>query len=429
MTEFELGELILSSTPFAHVLSNEFRGQYCDYCFIKKDNLKRCSQCSFLYFCDKNCQVKAWEMHKTECKFIKKAGDKKPTPSLRLIALIIFKIKKYGTNEPSEDVYGRKVSFASLMSHAEEIKQDLKRCQIIMAMLITLKEYIGSDNLPPPAEFTEIFGKMCVNSFSICHEMSPIGSGLYLGASVFDHSCDPEAVAVFDGTTLNVRMMKKVPHRDIQKVFISYVGELLLKEEKQRQLKEQYYFSCKCSYCIFSQNDDLMTKLFDDSVEVKEKALKCEGDLESIKQMLNDQKDPELINDACSRLLEEENEVLGDTNIYKIRTLEIAFDTCIKLQAWDKAITLASCLEEPLRLYFGTHHPSLGIFLFKYGKILHFKEFSNVAVTKLSEAENVFKITHGEHHPLTKELESILHDAKLSSVFIDSKKELKCIKL
>ncbi|GFQ85951.1 histone-lysine N-methyltransferase SMYD3, partial [Trichonephila clavata] len=56
MTCFQLGELILVSKPFAYVLNNDCRGQRCDYCFQKQNNLKRCSQCSFLYFCDKTCQ-------------------------------------------------------------------------------------------------------------------------------------------------------------------------------------------------------------------------------------------------------------------------------------------------------------------------------------------------------------------------------------
>ncbi|GFU32414.1 histone-lysine N-methyltransferase SMYD3 [Trichonephila clavipes] len=52
----KLGELILVSKPYAYVLNNDCRGQRCDYCFQKQSNLKRCSQCSFLYFCDKTCQ-------------------------------------------------------------------------------------------------------------------------------------------------------------------------------------------------------------------------------------------------------------------------------------------------------------------------------------------------------------------------------------
>lgn len=38
--------------------------------------------------------------------------------------------------------------------------------------------------------------------------MMSIGAGIYLGASIIDHSCNPNAVAVFEGTTLYIRALK-----------------------------------------------------------------------------------------------------------------------------------------------------------------------------------------------------------------------------
>lgn len=35
--------------------------------------------------------------------------------------------------------------------------------------------------------------------------MNPVGTGIYLGVSVTDHSCKPNAVATFEGTTLYMR--------------------------------------------------------------------------------------------------------------------------------------------------------------------------------------------------------------------------------
>lgn len=40
-----------------------------------------------------NFQAKSWDTHKAECKFIKQASPKQPTASLRLLALILFKIQ------------------------------------------------------------------------------------------------------------------------------------------------------------------------------------------------------------------------------------------------------------------------------------------------------------------------------------------------
>lgn len=60
---------------------------------------------------------------------------------------------------------------------------------------------------------------MCVNSFSICNqEYQSLGTGLYLGASIVDHSCKPNAVVTFEGTTLVMRALEKIPNLDFNKV-------------------------------------------------------------------------------------------------------------------------------------------------------------------------------------------------------------------
>lgn len=45
-------------------------------------------------------------------------------------------------------------------------------------------------------------------------DMHSIGTGIYLNASVIDHSCEPSAVAVFEGTTLYIRAIKDLPEFD-----------------------------------------------------------------------------------------------------------------------------------------------------------------------------------------------------------------------
>jgi len=62
---------------------------------------------------------------------------------------------------------------------------------------------------------------MCVNGFNILDpEMLSIGTGIYLGCSVIDHSCDPNAVAVFEGVTIHIRAVKDMPVLDWEKVYL-----------------------------------------------------------------------------------------------------------------------------------------------------------------------------------------------------------------
>lgn len=60
---------------------------------------------------------------------------------------------------------------------------------------------------------------MCVNSFSICtQELQSVGTGIYLAASVVDHSCKPNAVVTFEGTTLYMRALEEFSFLDWSKV-------------------------------------------------------------------------------------------------------------------------------------------------------------------------------------------------------------------
>ena len=60
---------------------------------------------------------------------------------------------------------------------------------------------------------------MIINSFTILDmDMNSIGSGIYIGASIIDHSCEPNAVATFDGKTINIRAIKDMPCLDWKQV-------------------------------------------------------------------------------------------------------------------------------------------------------------------------------------------------------------------
>lgn len=60
---------------------------------------------------------------------------------------------------------------------------------------------------------------MCVNSFTISdQELHSIGTGIYLAASIVDHSCKPNAVVTFEGTTLFMHSLENMPFLDWSKV-------------------------------------------------------------------------------------------------------------------------------------------------------------------------------------------------------------------
>lgn len=60
---------------------------------------------------------------------------------------------------------------------------------------------------------------MVINSFTILdNDMNSIGTGVYLACSILDHSCNPNAVATFDGKTISIRATKDISYLDWDQV-------------------------------------------------------------------------------------------------------------------------------------------------------------------------------------------------------------------
>lgn len=116
---------------------------------------------------------------------------------------------------------------------------------------IILQKILPNITLPNSTELLQIYGKLLINSFNILdNEMNSIGTGLYLGASVVDHSCNPNAVAIFYGTEINLRLLEDVNDFDWSKVNISYIELMNTPAERRKELKDGYYFHCTCTRCI-----------------------------------------------------------------------------------------------------------------------------------------------------------------------------------
>ena len=97
--------------------------------------------------------------------------------------------------------------FDDLMTHCKEIIRDTCRIKAFGAFFSVLQT-IFRDNIPPKSEVLEIYGRIIINSFNIMNDnYQSIGVGLYLPATVFDHSCDPNAAVTFQVPSSAVQML------------------------------------------------------------------------------------------------------------------------------------------------------------------------------------------------------------------------------
>jgi hypothetical protein len=352
MAKYSPGDVIAECLPQSHVLSIKEKGKRCDYCFKEGSSLKKCSKCKSVYYCNPNCQKKDWEaVHKhEECRVYEKyfaiqSGNFLPDLDRLLLKLHLrFKFKKEGCHDKFELFDGRNRGIFDMEDHKEDIEKDSKR----MAMFAKVESrLLKSGYSYNKTEFKALYFRIVINSFSVLDDsLNEIGTGLYVAASIFDHSCQPNAAPVFDCTKLEIRALR--PIADGETILINYIDLKLPTFERIQRLEHQYYFTCSCARCSNHKNDYKLC------VEMKE--------------------------------------------------LDQKFDTVVNnCDSWKEAYI---CGLKSLPLYeqvYGQFHPDLTVQLFRIVKVRLLLESSEIEdglsflLTKLLES---MKITHGLHHSL-----------------------------
>ncbi|XP_047525760.1 histone-lysine N-methyltransferase SMYD3 [Pieris napi] len=245
------GDLILSEEPFAYTLSSTENGNRCDYC-LQKCKVRKCSGCQFVHYCGKSCQRAAWDDHKWECANIKKVAPKVIPDAARLLVKIINRLK-YGDGT-SYKVFYTRTSFRmwkDLMSHYSDLKKDKKRMEHFTSLCGVLYDFLNDISLPNTVDLMGLYGRMVINSFTILdNDLNSIGSAVYIAASIIDHSCNPNAVATFDGRKIIVRALVDMPKFDWKKIRISYIELMKTPFDRQKELLQSYYFVCQCEKCL-----------------------------------------------------------------------------------------------------------------------------------------------------------------------------------
>ncbi|CAO3563667.1 unnamed protein product [Mortierella alpina] len=79
---------------------------------------------------------------------------------------------------------------------------------------------------------------------------SEVGLSLYVQCMPFmNHSCVPNCVYTFKGSRVECRVIRDV--QPSEELTISYIDQIGTTRERQRQLQEQYHFTCDCPLCKF----------------------------------------------------------------------------------------------------------------------------------------------------------------------------------
>ncbi|THC98423.1 hypothetical protein EYZ11_002082 [Aspergillus tanneri] len=137
--------------------------------------------------------------------------------------------------------------FLLLETHIKDIRDKNKSQWNRIALTSkAVKAYSGTDlELDAILEFG---ARLDVNSFNL---VTPLHDriGLYLdpGAAFINHSCDYNSVVGFDGDELFVKAIRTI-QKDEQ-IFISYIDSTNPCDIRQAELRERYFFDCRCPKC------------------------------------------------------------------------------------------------------------------------------------------------------------------------------------
>ncbi|KAK6541000.1 hypothetical protein TWF694_008381 [Orbilia ellipsospora] len=255
-------EIIRVEDPLICIPDEAHLDNCCHYCMSEESStgtesvyqayklpvkLSYCLGCRVVKYCSKACQTADWKRknHKYECDIYKAQYPRiLPTP-----ARAMLRMAKHFLNEtPSAKVFG---GIGGLKAHTEEFqKAGGERWEMGNLTAKATAEFskVSKQISFEPDFMRDLYCKLLINSVTVTTQtFDPIGICLTYQAAMFNHSCDPNAVMLFDGRRLVVRSLKEIA-KDTE-ITISYIDNLMTGKERRRELSERYFFDCKCSKC------------------------------------------------------------------------------------------------------------------------------------------------------------------------------------
>uniref|UniRef100_A0A5S6QW18 MYND-type domain-containing protein n=1 Tax=Trichuris muris TaxID=70415 RepID=A0A5S6QW18_TRIMR len=431
---------VLEEWPWAYVLLDSHAMQNCHYCLQKCDDPLECSVCEFAR--------KAWPDHNSECFLLARSAFDLPDALVRLISRVLLKINTQGSKTDSLmtttlTTY-KKLTFDDLQSHNKNTSDDPFKAFNFAQCVHKLHMYMDNERIPDSAELMNIYGKILFNSMLILNnDLNPIGIGIYLALSQFEHSCIPNSVVVFNGpmALLNYLSPNMPDNKEVATSYtLSYVPIMEETDTRRRNLYNEYYFICQCTRCLDEKLDLIATSL-------SCKTAKCPGHVTFPQP--KEFKDSELTPtpksestamakcDLCGRIAEnlwlsqilmiafllaltarcsradakfnmivdlykKETQDLHPLNVYLIRTKCILTNACVCRGLTSDALKHYEELLPLLRYYLPDNHPMLAVVELNIGNLqCKFKNW-DIAKCHFVEAAKIMKFSHSRSHPLRK---------------------------
>ncbi|KAH1255896.1 Histone-lysine N-methyltransferase ASHR1 [Glycine max] len=442
--DFYPGEVIISQEPYVCVPNNSSVSpqKRCDGCFTTINNnvLSRCSRCQLAFYCGTACQRSEWKLHRLECEVLSslhKYKRKSLTPSIRLMLRLYLRRKLQNDKIIPSTAMDNYNLVEALVAHMSDITEEQLVLYAQMANLVnSILEWPGINI----KEIAENFSKFACNAHTICDsELRPVGTGLYPVISIINHSCLPNSVLVFEGSSALVRAVQHIPSGT--EVLISYIETAESTMTRQKALKEQYLFTCTCPRCskvvlailnlgyfllgLCSLANSVKLVLQGQYDDIQESAIlegyKCKS--EKCGGFLLRTTDYQEAISIYKRIEKLQTELFHPLSINLMHTREKILKSLMELEHWTEALAYCKLTIPFYQRVYPAVHPLPGLQYYTCGKLEWYLGDTEEAVKSLTKAVDILRITHGTNTPFMKDLLMKLEEARTEASYKFSSKE------
>ncbi|OQR75062.1 SET and MYND domain-containing protein 1-like [Tropilaelaps mercedesae] len=254
---FSAGEIMIEDDPYSVVIDTDLYGVVCSYC-IKKSSASRCSRCSWITYCSKDCKRKDKLYHDLECKVLQSCAkeDELPDQETRLVIRALDRLirERREKRESVGDYFGCRRTIRDLVGHLDHLGKDERRQAEIRAQRIF--DYVKNCIDTSLDEVLSVLQRCRINCHSLVDHNSPQyfsrGRAVYLGVSKMNHGCGPtDYVQMFDGRKYTLRALCDIQVYDPLAMTVHYIPPTLPLATRQTRLLNNYYFICNCAKCVW----------------------------------------------------------------------------------------------------------------------------------------------------------------------------------
>jgi hypothetical protein len=374
--DVSFGRLLIAEDPFVCNLAPSLRDKHCYNCFGCLHNCGlACETCTQVSYCSIECLEDNKNIHAYECGGLLDLQHELGV--VYLVAHIMFKIKFNLTSIP---VHTRKnlemksldevlqishtnwpdlvykndyAAILSLMDHAQDYDYDEMMGYLITAAYL-LTAFIDLYSKKHPDSLVDKKAQLVTGSVILRHVMQlqtnlisilkqnlqnvvtvghtigdmeekPIGIGLYPTISLLNHSCQPNIISIFHRNKFVARASSSLECGTEINYCYGPSFNRMSKKDRQRRLKEQYFFICNCDCCSNDRenlNRALVCPMCQGpviyNIDFSHKCMECKREnMLDVKKILNQ------VNELKLELEKAQASVINDSNkLARLRNIE-----------------------------------------------------------------------------------------------------------